>query len=329
MPSVTSHVNAPGTSSLNESPKGASPTSTSSSAAPSSSANLPKDAGLAHQQFGTLSSFQDMSREASVSRASDTEHLPSSMKAPGTEAFNAKNGIQEAQKLLDSYLSGKLSQGELAHKLRNHNSVLADSIIKEGKRAPVSAIAYQEVTRTTMNRPGGDMYPESPDKTQPKKGLGGYGPGAPDEDQAREEVKKEEIQERKDEQKERRINEEIIEQDKEATESHQRHQEAEEEREEKRKEELGIDTDAGMESLAHVSFGTVQRSKLAASAASERRSMIMKELQLQRERSNSDGSGASTSDRSGGDKGSKDDTSESPQGRVVTHNGVTYDSEDK
>ena len=68
--------------------------------------------------------------------------------------------------LIDKYLKGKITMGELAFELRKLNSVQADSIIKEGKQSMTAAVDYKEVPRADMSKPGADLNPN--EEYQPK-----------------------------------------------------------------------------------------------------------------------------------------------------------------
>lgn len=238
-----------------------------------------------------------LAKSGSTGESGATDPSQHSANGPNN-ALLAEDSANKVQQLLDAYLSGKLSQGELAHKLRVHNSVVADQIIKDGKRAPTSAINYIEVTRATVQNPGG-VYPEPPEKTQPKKGLGaGYGPGQPDEDEGKKMREKEEKQDVQQQQRERIEVENTNERDREAKEIQHQHLLAEEERRREEEEELGLGEGLdGLEALARTSFGTFSKVRQAASPNQIRRELAKKELEKQKDQALTESTGASQQDR--------------------------------
>lgn len=60
----------------------------------------------------------------------------------------------EAHRLMALYLTGKLSSQQLAFKLRAHNSVLAETIIKNTKNDSTRAIDMREIPKPAANGPG-------------------------------------------------------------------------------------------------------------------------------------------------------------------------------
>lgn len=76
--------------------------------------------------------------------------------------------ITSPNSLIDKYLKGKISMGELAFELRKLNSVQADSIIKEGKRNITVVVDYKEVPRADMSKPGADLNPNEENRPKAK-----------------------------------------------------------------------------------------------------------------------------------------------------------------
>lgn len=66
----------------------------------------------------------------------------------------------DPETLKKMFLTGKLTQGQLAHELKRYNDVTADSIIKEGKHASTSVVDYKDVARANIANPGSDLRPE-------------------------------------------------------------------------------------------------------------------------------------------------------------------------
>lgn len=66
----------------------------------------------------------------------------------------------DPETLKKMFLTGKLTQGQLAHELKKYNDVVADTIIKEGKHAKASIVDYKDVARANIANPGADLKPE-------------------------------------------------------------------------------------------------------------------------------------------------------------------------
>ncbi len=82
------------------------------------------------------------------------------------EAPNASWG--EAHRLMALYLNGKLSAQQLAFKLKVHNSVVADTVIRDTKHDTARAIDMREVPREQMGKPGAGMQQNSKDQPAPR-----------------------------------------------------------------------------------------------------------------------------------------------------------------
>ena len=80
----------------------------------------------------------------------------------------ATPSVDEPQRLMKLYLTGQLSMGELTHRLKVHNNVVADTLIKEGKKSHTAQISYKEVPQASMANPGSDLNPDAQRHTAPK-----------------------------------------------------------------------------------------------------------------------------------------------------------------
>jgi len=74
----------------------------------------------------------------------------------------------EAHRLMALYLSGKLSAQQLGFKLRVHNSVVAETLIKQSKQDATKALDMREVPRANMANPGAGPNADSRDRPAPK-----------------------------------------------------------------------------------------------------------------------------------------------------------------
>jgi len=74
----------------------------------------------------------------------------------------------EAHRLMAMYLNGKLSAQQLAFKLKVHNSVIADTVIKDTKHDTVRVIDMREVPREQMGKPGSGLQQNSRDLPPPR-----------------------------------------------------------------------------------------------------------------------------------------------------------------
>lgn len=74
--------------------------------------------------------------------------------------------VTTSNSIIDKYLKGKITMGELAFELTKLNSVQADTIIKEGKKNITVAVDYKEVPRADMSKPGADL--QANEEHQPK-----------------------------------------------------------------------------------------------------------------------------------------------------------------
>lgn len=85
------------------------------------------------------------------------------------EALHQETKSQEKivtpQSLMEQYLLGKLTEGELAFELKKLNTITADNIIKEGKNSTVSPMQFKETARANMGNPGADLNPNEAQET--------------------------------------------------------------------------------------------------------------------------------------------------------------------
>ncbi|NMC62400.1 MAG: hypothetical protein GYA55_04460 [SAR324 cluster bacterium] len=89
---------------------------------------------------------------------------PLSSQNQGTQGSSAG----EAHRLMALYLTGKLSAQQLAFKLRVHNSVVAETLIKQSKQDATKALDLREVPRANMANPGAGPNADSRDRPAPK-----------------------------------------------------------------------------------------------------------------------------------------------------------------
>lgn len=98
----------------------------------------------------------------------------------------------EAHRLMALYLSGKLSTGQLAFRLKAHNSVQGDTWIKQGKHDTTKPIEFRDMPRASMANPGSDLRPQS---DQDQRQHSAYSKDAKSQaDRTDDEHKKQEIQ---------------------------------------------------------------------------------------------------------------------------------------
>jgi len=125
---------------------------------------------------------------------------PEEVEPPGTQLHSP----DEPQRLLDLYLKGRLSQGELDYKLRVYNSVVAESIIKDTKHNVTRVNTYMEVPDA------GRVKAHNPNNPDGKSGLTGKAPkgmaagSSGDQDEQRK-IKEQQKKEQKEEQKQQNV----------------------------------------------------------------------------------------------------------------------------
>lgn len=91
---------------------------------------------------------------------SKSQDAPQPATAPATDEIIAGLTRHNPEQLMKMYLTGKLTQGQLAHELKKYNDVVADTIIKESKEHKNTVIDYREVARANIANPGADLRPE-------------------------------------------------------------------------------------------------------------------------------------------------------------------------
>lgn len=125
---------------------------------------------------------------------------PEQVEPPGTQLHTT----DEPQRLLDLYLKGHLSQGELDFKLRVYNSVVAENIIKDTKHNVTRVNTYQEVPDAGRVKAHNFNNPEG------KSGLTGKAPKglaaetSGDQDEQRK-IREQQRKERKEDQKQQNV----------------------------------------------------------------------------------------------------------------------------
>lgn len=77
----------------------------------------------------------------------------------------AEQKIITPQSLMEDYLLGKLTEGQLAFELKKLNDVTADTIIKDGKNSTVSPMQFKQTARANMANPGADLNPNEAQET--------------------------------------------------------------------------------------------------------------------------------------------------------------------
>ena len=68
-----------------------------------------------------------------------------------------KDSLSEPQRLMKLYLEGKITQGELAFRLKSFNNIVADTMIRQSRHSPTTPVDYAELPKSAHQFMGKDI----------------------------------------------------------------------------------------------------------------------------------------------------------------------------